>query len=125
MCHRKKEKFVEVGWSGTSICLGQKPLFSVQKFVFTKMIFGYDVIVTSRTPYDTHHGVVINRVKLDACTSSNFGRVKTDGQTERIALYMLDLPALQGRDPPSAMTGFSISVQPAVPTSRIGLLCEQ
>ena len=50
MGHRKKEKFVEVGWSGTGFCLGRKPRFSVQKFVFTKIIFGYDVIMTSRTP---------------------------------------------------------------------------
>ena len=44
-------------------------------------------------PYDTHHGVVINRAKFDACTSSSFTGVKTDTPTDRIALYrsILDL----------------------------------
>ena len=31
-------------------------------------------------PYDTHHGVVTNRAKFDACTSSSFREVKTDRQ---------------------------------------------
>ena len=45
--------------------------------------------------YDTHHGVVINRVKFDACTCSSFRGVKTDTQThrqtDRIVLYILDM----------------------------------
>ena len=43
----------------------------------------------------TFHGVVINRAKFDACTSSNSEELKQtdrhrDTQTDRIALYMLD-----------------------------------
>ena len=37
-------------------------------------------------PYDTHVGVVINRAKFDACTSSSFRGGKTDKQN--CALYM-------------------------------------
>ena len=33
--------------------------------------------------------MVINRAKFDACTSSSFRGVKTDRQTDRIALYIL------------------------------------
>ena len=33
-------------------------------------------------PYNTHHGVVINRAKFDACTCSSLRGVKTDTQTE-------------------------------------------
>ena len=65
-------------------------------------IFEYDVIMTSRTPYDTHHGAVINRDKFDACTSSSFKGVKTERhacmhththihtQTDRIALHSIE-----------------------------------
>ena len=38
-------------------------------------------------PYDTHHGVMIIRAKFDACTYGSFRGVKTDTQTDRIALY--------------------------------------
>ena len=38
-------------------------------------------------PYDTNHGVVINRAKFDGCTCSTFRGYKTDTQTDRIALY--------------------------------------
>ena len=41
-------------------------------------------------PYDTHHGVVTNRAKFDACTCSSFRGVKRNTQTDRIALYILD-----------------------------------
>ena len=34
-------------------------------------------------PYDTHHEVVINRAKFDACTSSSFTGVKADRHTNR------------------------------------------
>ena len=44
--------------------------------------------MSSQTSYDTHHWVVIDRGKLDICTSSSFGGIKTD--TDRIALYILD-----------------------------------
>ena len=33
--------------------------------------------MTSRTPFDTHPGVVINRAKFNAPTFSSFGGVKT------------------------------------------------
>ena len=46
--------------------------------------------MTSRTPFDTHHGVVINRAKFDAFTFSSFRVVKTDTQTDRIALYSIE-----------------------------------
>ena len=46
--------------------------------------------MTSPTLYDTHHGLVISRDKLDACTCSTFRGVKTDTQTDGIALYILD-----------------------------------
>ena len=42
-------------------------------------------------PHDAHHGVVINRAKFGACTYSSFRGVKTDTQTDRIALYILDI----------------------------------
>ena len=48
-----------------------------------KLIFDYDVIVTSRTPL----GLPPNRAKFDVSTPSSFGGVKTDTQTNRIALY--------------------------------------
>ena len=34
-------------------------------------------------PYDTQHGMVINRGKFDACAYSSFRGVKTDRQTGR------------------------------------------
>ena len=34
---------------------------------------------------------MINRAKFGACTSSSFRGIKTDTQTDRIALYILDL----------------------------------
>ena len=59
------------------------------------MFFDYDVIMTLGNPHDTHHGVVINRAKLDAYTSSSLEEFRqTDTQTDRILLYILDLPAL-------------------------------
>ena len=62
-------KFIESGKSGTGFCLNQKPRSSVQKCKL-KNYLEYDVIVTSRTPCDTHFKKVINRAKSDACTSS-------------------------------------------------------
>ena len=56
-----------------------------------KIIFDYDLMMTSSTPYDTHHGVVTNRAKFDASTSSTFIGVKTDRHTDRIALYSIDI----------------------------------
>ena len=47
-------------------------------------------ILRHEFPYDTHHGMVINRAKFDTCTSSCFRGVKTDTQTDRIALYSID-----------------------------------
>ena len=35
------------------------------------------------------------------------------------------LPALLGKGPPTVMSGFSISIQPAAPASPIGPLCLQ
>ena len=72
--------------------------------------------------------MVINRAKSDAFSSINFKGVKTDTQTDRIAPYSLDQPALPaspGRGPPSVMSGLSISVQPTAPASSIELLSEQ
>ena len=37
------------------------------------------------------HGVVTNRAKFDACTSSSFREVKTDRHTDKIVLYNTDL----------------------------------
>ena len=39
--------------------------------------------------------------------------------------FNLGKPALPERGPPSVLSGFSISVQPAKPTSPIRFLCEQ
>ena len=36
-------------------------------------------------------GVVIYSAKFDACTSSSFREVKADIQTDRIALYSIDI----------------------------------
>ena len=41
--------------------------------------------MTSRTPYNSHHEVVINRAKFDVCAPGSFGGVETD----RSALYIL------------------------------------
>ena len=46
--------------------------------------------MTLLTPYDTHHGVLINRAKFDACTTSSFKGVTTD----RNPLYVLHTAAL-------------------------------
>ena len=35
---------------------------------------------TNEYPYDTHHGVVINRAKFGACIYSSFRGVKADTQ---------------------------------------------
>ena len=40
--------------------------------------------------YDTHHRVVSNRAKFDACTYSSFRGIKTDKLTDRTAFYILD-----------------------------------
>ena len=45
--------------------------------------------MTSRTHDDTHHGVVINRAKFDACTYSSFRRAKTDTQTELRSIFYI------------------------------------
>ena len=37
--------------------------------------------------------MVINRAKFDVCAYSSFRGVKTDTQTDRIALYILDAKA--------------------------------
>ena len=43
----------------------------------------YDIIMTSQTPHNTHHEVVINHAKFNVCTPSSFEGVrKTDAQTE-------------------------------------------
>ena len=59
--------------------------------------------MTSKLPYDTQHGMVINRSKFDVSTSSSFGEVKTyihkyicTVRTDRIALFILDSIALPG-----------------------------
>ena len=38
--------------------------------------------------------MAINRAKFDACTCSSFRGVKTDTQTDRIALYILEVVSL-------------------------------
>ena len=40
-----------------------------------KNIFNNDAMMTSRTPYDIHGRVVINRAKFDVCTPSSFREV--------------------------------------------------
>ena len=53
-------------------------------------------LLRHKYPYDTHCGAVINRSKFDTCTYSSFRGVKTDTQTDRqtdrISLYILDVP---------------------------------
>ena len=69
----------------------QKAIVLCQVMQILKKLF---LIMTSpwhhQYPYDTHHGVVINRAKFETCTHSSFRGVKTDTQTDRIALYTLD-----------------------------------
>ena len=60
----------------------QKAAVLCQVMQIVKNIFDYDVIMTSRNPYDTHHRVVIHHARFDVCTSSSFRKVKTDRQTE-------------------------------------------
>ena len=43
-------------------------------------------MMTSRTPYDTHLGQVINLAKFDAFALLIFIEVKTDRQTDRFVL---------------------------------------
>ena len=53
--------------------------------------------------YDTRHGVVINRAKFDACTSSSLREVKEDRHTQRhkdtqadkTVLYSIDVGVAQ------------------------------
>ena len=48
------------------------------------------------------------------------------GENSLLVYSKLASPAgVAGSGPSSVMTGFSISVQPATPASRTGLLCEQ
>ena len=53
--------------------------------------FGCDVIMTSRNPYDAHHGVVINRAKFDVCTFSSLRGVIADRQTNRQTVRQTEL----------------------------------
>ena len=53
--------------------------------ILKKIIVDYDVIMSHEYPYDTHHGMIINRVKFDACISSSFRGVKAVTQN---ALYI-------------------------------------
>ena len=55
---------------------------SLSSNAIKKNSFDYDVIVTSRIPYDAHHVVKINRAKFDVCRPSSFRGVKTNTQTE-------------------------------------------
>ena len=88
MGHAKKVKFVEVDKSGFGFCLSQKPFSLVQKSELKKIMFNYDVIMTSLTPYDIHSKQVNNGAKFDDWTPRRFGGVKADRHTDRIALYI-------------------------------------
>ena len=47
--------------------------------------------MTSPILNDTHFEIVINRAKLDVCsTSSSFRGIKAYARTDRIVLYILD-----------------------------------
>ena len=61
-------------------------IFLRQEMKNLKTYLCYDVIITSRTPYDTH--MVINCARFDVSKSSSFGGVKTHLQTERILIYL-------------------------------------
>ena len=53
-------------------------------------------MMTSLTPYDTHHGVVNTHGKFDGCTFSSYREVKADRQTGRqteLRFIYLDLYA--------------------------------
>ena len=76
-------KVFEVGKSGTGFRLSQIPRSSVTKHKFKKLISDFDVIVTSRTPYDTYLKKMINCAKFDVCKPNSFGRAKTDRQTSK------------------------------------------
>ena len=54
-----------------------------------KIVFNYDVILTSQHSYDTQDGMVINRAKFDSSPYSSFGGVKTNThrQTELRSIY--------------------------------------
>ena len=82
-------KVFEMWKEGSWLSFEQKAVASVKypRYKFKKIIFNYNVTDASPTPFDTHHGVVINRAKFDACTSSSFRGVKTNTQTDKIALY--------------------------------------
>ena len=75
---------------GTGIRFNQKPRSPVQKCGLKKVIFDLDVIVKSRSPYDTHFGMVINCAEFVVCAPGCFGEVKIDKHTDRIGLYILD-----------------------------------
>ena len=74
-------KIVKIGKSGTGFCLNQKLRSSVQNWEL-KIVFIYDVIVTSQTN-DTDFEKMITCGKFDICAPSSFGEIKTDRQTDR------------------------------------------
>ena len=70
--------------------------------------------------------MVINRAKFDVCAAGSYEGVKTNRHSDRNEYISLaGFAGVTGRDPPSVMSGFSVSVQLASPASPIGLSCEQ
>ena len=70
--------------------------------------------------------------EFDATTEASFlkswniARFKNpNSDCESVKKYITDQPASPGRGPLSVIKGFSISVQPGAPASRMGFLCEQ
>ena len=67
--------------------------------------------------------MVINRAKFDVCTSNSFRGVEKDTQTDRIALYILDMTA-SPEEPLPVTSGLRVSVQPTKPALPIRFLYE-
>ena len=61
-------------------------------------------------PYDTHHGVVINRTKFEDCIYSSFRGVETDTQTELRFIYWISSSLSAMPDP--GLGGINVNVFP-------------
>ena len=83
----KKQKFLKL-WVSFRL---SKKRFLRQEMRIEKIIFDYDVVETSRTPYGAHPGEVISRARSLARMPSRFGGDKAHVHTGRPMLHILDL----------------------------------
>ena len=80
-------KVFEMWQVGSWFSFEQKAVVFCQVMQIPKNILVMTSSRRQKYPYDIYQWVVINSAKFDACTFRSFRGVKTDTQTDSIALY--------------------------------------